>query len=87
MITFFEYINLILFGCVIVSGFRMLNYLHYRGKEKSAIYSFNALFIIDYIVLTKSETGKIGLWFKIFIASIILTVISGVGLEIYSFLN
>ncbi len=87
MLIFFEYGNLISFGVAILSGFRMLNYLHYRGKEKSALYSFNPLFIWDYITLTKKEIGKTGLWFKIFIVSLALTLIFGIASEIYSYLN
>lgn len=80
MITFIEYAHLISFAMIIFSGFRMLNYLHFQKKEKSAIYSFNPLVIFDYAALTKKENGKIGIWFKIFVVSIIFTITLGISL-------
>ncbi len=87
MLIFFEYGNLIFFGIAIVSAFRMWDYLHYRKKEKSVLFKLNPLFFLDYITLTKKETGKTGLWFKIFIVSLILTLFFGIVSEIYSYLN
>ncbi len=82
-----EYLSLISLGVTVFSGFRMLHFLKRRGKERSALYSFNPVFFVDYMHITKSETGKYGLWFKICLASFIITIISGVSYDLLDWIN
>jgi hypothetical protein len=84
MNSFLNYLSLISLGLTVYSGFRMLQYLYKRGKEKSALYSFNPLFFLDYIKITRNETKKTGIWFKIFLVSFIITIISGIAWDICS---
>jgi hypothetical protein len=44
---------------------KMLWFLVDRGVEKTKLYSFNPLFFIKYIEITKKEEGHCGIWFKI----------------------
>jgi len=69
---FISYLSLFLLGIAVLSAFRMLAFLKSRGASKSAIYSFNPLFILDYLKITKEETGNYGIWFKVCVISAIL---------------
>lgn len=84
---FLEYLSLISLGVTVISAFRMLTFLNARGKEKSAIYSFNPAFFLDYIAVTKEETGKIGIWFKVCCIALVVTAISGISSEVIAFLS
>jgi len=79
------YTSLILLGIVVLSVFRMAAFLKSRGKLKSAICSFNPLVFLDYITVTKKETGVCGIWFKIFVISLILGILFDVMYTMFVF--
>jgi hypothetical protein len=71
-------INLLLLGIVVISGFVMLNYLRDKGSEKSRIFTFNPMFVFEYIRITKQEFGHIGIWFWILLVSFLSLIILGI---------
>lgn len=66
---------MIMLGIAVYSGCAMLNFLYRRGVEKSRLYTANPLFFLKYLEITKAETGKYGIWFKICVISFILTIL------------
>jgi len=82
ILNLIEYTSLIALVFTLFSAFRMLTYLKKRGKEKSSLYSFNALFFIDYMKDTKKETGRYGIWIKLCLISFILTIITGILFDV-----
>jgi hypothetical protein len=79
-------LSLLALASTVISAFRMLTFLNSRGKEKSAMYSFNPMFFLDYIEVTKKETGKMGIWFTICWVSFLLTALFGISSEVSNFL-
>ena len=82
LITLLDYINLVALAIVVFSVFNMLHFLRKREIEKSWLYTFNPLFFINYMKITKNETGKYGLWFKVCVVSFLATIISGIALTV-----
>jgi len=72
----------ILYNAVVVSvcvglfsGWRMLSFLKRRGKSRSELFSFNPAFFLNYLEITKKETGKYGIWSKICLFSFVMTFV------------
>ncbi len=86
LVILLDYMALIALVTTIFAGFRMGYFLKKRGIEKSALYSFNPLFFLNYMRITKDETGTYGIWFKICVTSFIITILSGVSGEILDFI-
>lgn len=57
------------------SGMKILWFLADKGVEKSKLYSFNPLYFIKYVEITKKEQGKTGIWFNVLCASFLLGMI------------
>ena len=82
LVSIIYYINLISSGLAVISFFCMLSYLYKRGYTKSQHFSINPLFFFKYIEVTKTETGKIGIWFKIFVTTLTIALGSVIPLTI-----
>lgn len=79
-----RYVNLIGLCLIVFSCFRMLHYLCQKGFEKSSLYSLNVFFLTKYIKLTRAENGKVGVWFKVFLIAVALTIVSGILTELFT---
>ncbi len=66
----FEIIFVIL---MIFSGISMITYVQAKKDEKSWFY--NPIEIIEYVQMTKKESGKVGNWFWLFILSIFILLL------------
>ena len=66
----FELIFVVL---MIFSGISMITYAQSKKGENSWFY--NPMEIIEYVQITKKESGKIGIWFWIFIISVSFLVL------------
>ena len=71
-----EFLATIAICVAVFSAFKMQCYLYKRGKVKSLFYSFNPLFFLEYVELSRSETGNIGIWFKVATISFCVSILS-----------
>ncbi len=70
------YLGLISIAVTVYSSMRMLWFVEERKSGRRRIYSFNPGFIFEYNEITKSETGKYGIWAKISFISFAIGMIS-----------
>ena len=78
----FHYISLVSLCTVVFSCFKMLWYLNDRGIERYRLFSSNPLLVFDYLRITKSEDGNVGIWAKVLMVSIVLIIFSEIILLI-----
>ena len=67
----------------IIASFKMGNYLSSHGKEDSWIPGSILGTVVDYVSLTKENTGKIGIWFKL----MTYPLVSAMALLVFTFLH
>lgn len=73
MINLLLIIFLILSIIILKCGFEMYKHLMNKGRANSMDnFQEQILFIPKYINLTTEEDGKVGIWFKIFVAALLL---------------
>ena len=73
-----EYVSLISLVIAVLSAFAMLEYLKKKGIVSSRIANINPLILLEYPRLTKLSDGRIGVWFWVFVCSILLLFVSGI---------
>jgi hypothetical protein len=79
-----HYIAVFSIAIAVYSGVRMMWYVQERKIGRRSLFSWNPFWIVDYKEMTKSETGKIGIWAKINIGSFIIGFIA---ISILTFLS
>lgn len=66
-------VQVILLIPMIYSGWNMIDYAYKKSGTRE--YKFmNPAMIIEYVFITRAETGKIGRWFWIFLCSVIAII-------------
>jgi hypothetical protein len=78
ILVILDYVSILALCVVVLSAFGMLHFLKTRGMEKSRIYSFNPFFFMDYLSITRNETGKSGFWMRLCIISAIAGIVAGI---------
>lgn len=68
-----ELLELLFFILILFSGISMISYAQSKNDEKSLF--FNPMGIYEYILITKQERGRIGIWFWVFSVSIVFLFI------------
>jgi hypothetical protein len=58
---------------MIFSGWNMIDYAH-RKKGEKEYWFMNPILIIEYIWITRGESGKVGKWFWIFLCSVVALI-------------
>ena len=73
--TYIFYFELIILGVVVFSGIKISLFLKKKGVKRSLLYIANPLMYKEYCKITKEETGKCGIWFKICVAALLAIII------------
>jgi hypothetical protein len=58
---------------MIFSAWNMIDYAYKKSRTKD-YWVMNPIMIIEYVFITRTESGKIGKWFWIFLCSVLLLV-------------
>ncbi|HME45280.1 MAG TPA: hypothetical protein VKF36_19460 [Syntrophorhabdales bacterium] len=66
-------VQVILIIIMLISCWHMIDYANRKRGEKE-YWFLNPILIIDYISLTRTETGKTGRWFWLFLCSLIVLI-------------